>query len=98
MSIVEEMIIAMQEFVDRVDNGEVRSKYTYNKFKTILENLQYKLTKIVLADKDMDTKCGGCNWEQCVFYKFEGEPDEDGMCASCMLEYILRDKKLLVIE
>jgi len=27
---------AMQEFVDRCDKGEVRSKYTYNKFKEIL--------------------------------------------------------------
>ena len=27
---------AMEEFVDRVDKGEVRSKYTYTKFKEIL--------------------------------------------------------------
>jgi hypothetical protein len=27
---------AMQEFVDRVDRGEVRSKYTYDKFSKIL--------------------------------------------------------------
>jgi hypothetical protein len=27
---------AMQEFVDRVDRGEVKSTYTYNKFKKLL--------------------------------------------------------------
>ncbi len=27
---------AMQEFVDRVERGEVRSRYTYNKYKAIL--------------------------------------------------------------
>lgn len=29
--------LAMQEFVDRVDKGEVRSTYTYNKFKKLLK-------------------------------------------------------------
>lgn len=33
----ERMREAMQEFVDRVDKGEVLSKYTYAKFKAILE-------------------------------------------------------------
>ena len=33
---LEEAGEAMQEFVDRVDRGEVRSKYTYAKFKAIL--------------------------------------------------------------
>ena len=28
---------AMQEFVDRCDRGEVRSRYTYNKFKDLLK-------------------------------------------------------------
>ena len=28
---------AMQEFYDRVDRGEVRSKYTYSKFKKLLQ-------------------------------------------------------------
>jgi hypothetical protein len=32
-----EMRDAMQEFVDRCDNGEVLSKYTYAKFKEILD-------------------------------------------------------------
>jgi len=32
-----EMRDAMQEFVDRCDRGEVLSKYTYAKFKDILE-------------------------------------------------------------
>jgi len=31
-----EALEAMQEFVDRVERGEVRSKYTYNKYKAIL--------------------------------------------------------------
>ncbi len=31
-----EMRDAMQEFVDRCDNGEILSKYTYAKFKSIL--------------------------------------------------------------
>ena len=31
-----EMYEAMQEFVNRVDKGEVRSNKTYNKFKSIL--------------------------------------------------------------
>lgn len=35
-SIAPEMFDAMQEFIDRVDRGEVRSKKTYEKFKTIL--------------------------------------------------------------
>jgi hypothetical protein len=29
---------AMQEFVDRCDRGEIRSKYTYTKFKEILKS------------------------------------------------------------
>lgn len=33
---VDECRAAMQEFCDRVDKGEVRSKYTYAKFKEIL--------------------------------------------------------------
>jgi hypothetical protein len=33
----ESMREAMQEFVDRVERGEVRSRYTYNKFKDILQ-------------------------------------------------------------
>lgn len=28
---------AMREFVERVDKGEVKSKYTYNKFKRLLK-------------------------------------------------------------
>ena len=31
-----ECLEAMQEFIDRVERGEVRSKYTYNKYKAIL--------------------------------------------------------------
>lgn len=31
------MLEAMQEFVNRVDIGEVRSTYTYNKFKEIIK-------------------------------------------------------------
>jgi hypothetical protein len=31
------LLDAVQEFVDRRDRGEIRSNYTYNKFKTILE-------------------------------------------------------------
>ena len=34
--LLEECLDAMQEFVDRVDKGEVRSTYTYNKFKKLL--------------------------------------------------------------
>jgi hypothetical protein len=34
---MEEMRAAMQEFIDRVDKGEVRSKRTYAKFKKILQ-------------------------------------------------------------
>ncbi len=30
---------AMQEFVNRVDKGEIRSKYTYDKFKKILSGV-----------------------------------------------------------
>ena len=33
----EEMVNAMQEFVGRCEAGEIRSKYTYAKFKEILE-------------------------------------------------------------
>lgn len=33
---LEELRAAMQEFVDRVDKGEVRSKRTYAKFKELL--------------------------------------------------------------
>jgi hypothetical protein len=32
-------IDAMQEFVDRCERGEVRSKYTYAKFKGLLETI-----------------------------------------------------------
>ncbi len=31
-----DMRAAMQEFVDRVESGEVRSTYTYSKFKQLL--------------------------------------------------------------
>jgi hypothetical protein len=34
----EKLAKAMQEFVDRVDNGGIRSKYTYSKFKKLLSN------------------------------------------------------------
>lgn len=34
--LVDEMASAMQEFVDRCDRGEVRSTYTYKKFKALL--------------------------------------------------------------
>lgn len=34
---VELLIAAAQEFVDRCERKEIRSEYTYNKFKTILE-------------------------------------------------------------
>ncbi len=34
----DEMHEAMQEFVERVERGEVRSRYTYEKFKAILAN------------------------------------------------------------
>lgn len=35
--IVERLRDAMQEFVDRCERGEVRSKYTYDKFKRLLK-------------------------------------------------------------
>lgn len=35
-----EMREALQEFVDRVDAGEVRSRYTYKLFKSILAKLK----------------------------------------------------------
>lgn len=35
-SLAPEMLEAMQEFVDRVDRGEVKSKNTYTKFKSII--------------------------------------------------------------
>jgi hypothetical protein len=34
------LIDAVQEFVDRCDRGEVRSVYTYNKFRGILKNIK----------------------------------------------------------
>lgn len=37
MTLLEEALAAMQEFCDRVENGDVRSTYTYTKFKAILE-------------------------------------------------------------
>lgn len=37
ISRINELEEAMQEFVDRVDKKEVRSKYTYSKFKDLLE-------------------------------------------------------------
>lgn len=36
---VEELRIAAQEFVDRVEKGEVRSKHTYERFKDVLKTL-----------------------------------------------------------
>jgi len=35
-ALMREMELAMKEFVDRVDAGEVRSSKTYNQFKQIL--------------------------------------------------------------
>jgi len=37
MDEIDRLRAAMQEFVDRCERGEVRSKYTYNKFKKLLE-------------------------------------------------------------
>lgn len=36
---IKEMRDAMQEFVDRCEDGEVLSKYTYAKFKEILDRV-----------------------------------------------------------
>lgn len=36
MTILEECLSAMQEFCDRVEKGQVYSKYTYAKFKAII--------------------------------------------------------------
>lgn len=33
---IEKLRAALQEFVDRCDRGEVRSRYTYSKFKRLL--------------------------------------------------------------
>lgn len=38
--VASEAFEAMQEFVDRVEKGEVKSRYTYNKFKDILSRVQ----------------------------------------------------------
>ena len=37
-----EMLEAMQDFCNRVDNGEVKSIKTYNKFKQLIEQLNTK--------------------------------------------------------
>ena len=37
---IERMKEAMQEFVNRCEKGEVRSKYTYSKFKELLKEQQ----------------------------------------------------------
>ena len=34
---IKELEQAMQEFVDRCEHGEVRSRYTYRKFKDLLQ-------------------------------------------------------------
>lgn len=39
MNKIHGMRAAMQEFCDRVESGEVRSTYTYNKFKQLLESM-----------------------------------------------------------
>lgn len=39
ISIAPEMMEAMQEFCDRVDRGEVRSKRTYAKFKELIKSI-----------------------------------------------------------
>jgi hypothetical protein len=45
---------AMQEFVDRVDKGEVKSRKTYSKFKIILESLkQPKTPKWFVAETEL---------------------------------------------
>lgn len=38
-----EMMLAIKEFCDRVDKGEIRSKKTYAKFKDILDELNKPL-------------------------------------------------------
>jgi hypothetical protein len=42
---VQPLIDAAQEFVDRCDRGEVQSKYTYSKFKKLLESLRERDSK-----------------------------------------------------
>lgn len=37
MTLLEEALDAMQEFCNRVEAGQVHSRYTYAKFKAILE-------------------------------------------------------------
>jgi hypothetical protein len=39
IAIAPEMYLAMQKFINRVDKGEVRSKATYEEFKSILNKL-----------------------------------------------------------
>ena len=34
------LVDAMQEFVDRCERGEIRSKYTYTKFKELLKGVE----------------------------------------------------------
>jgi len=41
----------MQEFVDRVERGEVRSRYTYSKFKNILQEPSLKNTSGTQANR-----------------------------------------------
>jgi len=47
-----EALDAMQEFVDRVDKGEVRSRKTYAKFKIILESLKQPTPTWFVAETD----------------------------------------------
>ena len=44
---------AMQEFVDRVDKGEVRSTYTYNKFKDILVSANKEPPRDIVKKEDL---------------------------------------------
>lgn len=48
---VDTLVDAVQEFIDRVDEGQIRSTYTYNKFKNILNNYRGGTKKVVINGK-----------------------------------------------
>ena len=49
--------------------------------------------------KDIEYKCGGCNWESCTFYTLSGQKiKDDGLCAFCFLDALMNQNAKILLD
>jgi hypothetical protein len=62
-----------------------------------------------VMSKDIEHKCGGCNWNSSTAWYLEGEPEPEtdpedeqrvanGLCADCFLEMLACDEFRVVLK